>query len=227
MEETEEKVFSTSLYTQHQPKRANWRVFALTLSNSSLTKCMSETAVIDKKEVATSEWNKNDKIVKKGMKAFVEVGLALAKIKKEKLYKEGGFESFRDYVADRIDMSEQQARKVQKAAEIANDFKLAGVKELPTHESQIRALSKLKESSQRKEVWIQAVETAGDGVVSAKHVLNTAKRLYPHRYEPTEKAKKREAQEIRDLKKIRKSLEDAGLTEALELFNKLNGKRLQ
>ena len=189
-----------------------------------------ETAIVSEeqsKELAVQEeWKKQDDKVKKGAKAFVQVGLALTKIKKEKLYKEGGYNTFADYVADRIDMSEQQTRKLRSAADVAEQLRLSGVKVLPTHESQIRALTKFKKDKTKyKEIWVKAVATA-ENEVSAKHVLTTAKELYPESYEPTDAAAKKAQEKIDNLKLIQMSLKDAGLKEALELFEAEHKKAL-
>lgn len=163
-------------------------------------------------------WQTEDSKVKKGAKAFIQVGLALTKIKKEKLYKLGGYKTFGEYVADRIDMSEQQTRKIRNAAEIAKGLKLSGEKVLPTHESQIRALAKFKDDkSKYREIWAKAVGTA-ENEVSAKHVLKTAKGLYPEAFKATDNAIKKEQERIDNLRLIHMALKNANLVDVAQLF---------
>lgn len=118
-----------------------------------------------------------DARVVKGVQTFVEVGKALAEIRDSRLYRKD-YATFEDYCADR-DISRPRAYQLMSAAGIAEDLSTR-VDTPPTTEKQIRPLSRL-EPDERGEAWSEAVATAPNGKVTAKHVEEVvARRMEPN-----------------------------------------------
>ncbi|MCH7225040.1 DUF5131 family protein [Haloferula sp. A504] len=131
-----------------------------------------------KKELTSEEkadFRKLDSKVRKGMRAFFEVGSALAEIRERKLWRAGDFNSWDEYCKQYEDLSKTHANRLIKATQIAGHLAEAvpvGAGEkvvLPTAESQVRPLARLKNRDQQSEVWAEAVKRDG-GVPSAKTV---------------------------------------------------------
>lgn len=112
-------------------------------------------------------------IIESGLKTFVEVGNALSEIRDNLLYRVD-HDTFEDYCVDKWEMKKSYAHYLIKSADIAKNLstivdKSENNHNLPTNEAQVRPLTKLKPEEQ-KEVWKEAVETAPNGKVTAKHV---------------------------------------------------------
>jgi hypothetical protein len=107
-----------------------------------------------------------EKVIEKGMNHFVEVGTALMIIRDEKLYKDT-FRTFKEYCKERWGFSRIQAYRLIKAYNVSGNLLPMGNK--PTSERQLRPLTHL-EPEQQKQVWNQAVKTAPNGKVTARHV---------------------------------------------------------
>lgn len=185
--------------------------------------------------VEVSAWDEQDAIVKRGAKEFVKVGLALIEIRKSKLYEEGGFKSFGDYVKDRIDMSEQQTLKLRNAAQIYIELEKEGVEVLPTKESQIRVLAKFKKSKykeDRKKIWQESVNEAKEKgtPVTAKLVEAKAREIVPERFVVSDKAAQKAKQDTQDrikgLKQVLAYLETCQQQHLIDVFKSEHGKEL-
>ncbi len=112
-------------------------------------------------------------VIESGLKTFVEVGNALSEIRNGLLYRVD-YDTFEDYCVDRWGMKRAYADRLIKSAEVANNLTPMGAKSENNHnppisERQVRPLTKL-EPDEQKEVWKEAVETAPNGKVTAKHV---------------------------------------------------------
>lgn len=114
--------------------------------------------------------------IDRGLTTFVEVGAALAEIRERRLYRET-HGTFEDYCRERWQMSRSYAHRIIESAQVvANVQTLPIGNTAPATESQARPLAKL-EPEQQREVWREAVETAPEGKVTAKHVSATVERI--------------------------------------------------
>ena len=114
-------------------------------------------------------------------KAFYEAGLAFREIREKRLYKIEGFNSFENYLKEKWGKSKSHANYLIDAAKIISEDLLpisSGKVPLPTTETQVRPLKKLK-PEERQEVWRKACETAPNGKVTETHVKNVKNELYP------------------------------------------------
>lgn len=122
-----------------------------------------------------------ERVIADGLRTFVEVGRALARIRDEELYK-AEHSTFEAYCKARWDLSRPRAYQLIDSADIVStmvDNKLPP----PTNERQARELAKLPEAEQ-PEAWAEAVETAPAGVVTAKHVATVVAKRLPERKPP-------------------------------------------
>jgi hypothetical protein len=110
-----------------------------------------------------SEFKRLDKIVRKGVEAFMECGKALIEIQDKKLWRAGGWPTWEDYCLQVAGLSKSYAHRIINATRVA----LALPGELPignsvapVSESQIRPLLKLAEPEQQGQAWAAAVEKA-------------------------------------------------------------------
>jgi hypothetical protein len=112
--------------------------------------------------------------------AFYEAGLAFREIQEKRLYKLEGFKSFENYIKEKWGKTRAHAYNLITAAVISEDlFPIISEKvPLPTAETQVRPLTKLK-PGERREVWRKACETAPNGKVTAAHVEKVKNELYP------------------------------------------------
>lgn len=121
--------------------------------------------------IQTSELAELERVISDGLRTFVEVGRALAKIRDGKLYQGEGFKSFEAYCRERWEMSRVQAHRLVKSAEVASNLlPIGNTVPLPTTESQVRPLTAIPEPEQQAAAWQEAVATAPEGKVTAKHV---------------------------------------------------------
>ena len=112
-------------------------------------------------------------VIERGLKSFIDVGNALLTIRDNRLYKDG-HATFEDYCRERWGMVRRQADRLISAAETVEILRPIGL--IPESESQARPLTRLPVEDQPI-VWQQAVDTAPNGKVTAKHVeeiLSTA-----------------------------------------------------
>lgn len=108
-----------------------------------------------------------EQVIASGLRTFVDVGHALTVIRDGDLYK-ATHKTFELYCADRWQFSKSRASQLITAAEaVVNVYH--GKLPAPDNERQARELAKLAPKDQPK-AWAEAVKTAPDGVVTAKHV---------------------------------------------------------
>jgi hypothetical protein len=111
--------------------------------------------------------------IERGLSNFIEVGNALLEIRRSRLYRSTN-ESFEQYCKEKWSMSETHANRLIQAGEFANNVKDTPMGVLPQTERVARPLASLPKDKQQ-EVWTQAVETAPNGKVTAKHVEEVKK----------------------------------------------------
>lgn len=112
------------------------------------------------------ELAQHEAVIERGLQTFVEVGQALLAIRDGRLYRQD-HATFEDYCRERWGMSRVHAHRTIEAALVAENLLPMG--NIPTNERQARPLTALEPDEQR-EVWQEAVETAPNGRVTAKHV---------------------------------------------------------
>ncbi len=113
-----------------------------------------------------------EETIKAGAKTFIEVGNALLTIRDERLYRRE-FGTFEDYCNTRWDMGRNRANRLIAAAETVQNLVPMGT--TPDNERQARPLAGLPPDEQAS-AWQEAVETAPDGKVTAKHVQEVVDR---------------------------------------------------
>jgi len=129
---------------------------------------MAETALTssDRKELARLE-----QTIERNLLSFYEVGLALLRIRAERLYRET-HKTFETYCKDRWDLSRPYAYQLMAGAEARRDLSaIADI--LPTTETQARPLTRIEEPERRAEAWREAIELAheeGLDAPLARHV---------------------------------------------------------
>jgi hypothetical protein len=117
-----------------------------------------------------------EQVIADGLKTFVDVGQALARIRDEKLYR-ATHKTFEAYCRERWDFTRVRAHQLIKAAEVSENVNHGLQNPIP--ERQTRELSKLKEPEQQREAWQEAVDTAPEGKVTAKHVAAVVAKRVP------------------------------------------------
>jgi hypothetical protein len=113
----------------------------------------------------------DEAIIYKGLNTFVEVGLALARIKDGKKYRAAGFSTFKEYCQESWDMSNPRAYQIISASEVVKKMS-TNVDILPNSEAQVRPLLKIKDPVKQRIAWQKAVETAPNGKPTQKHVAS-------------------------------------------------------
>lgn len=144
---------------------------------------MNALAKTEQSELAACE-----EVIERGRGTFIEVGNALLKIRDGKLYRVT-HRTFELYCQERWEMSRKHAHRMIESAGVVANLTPIGDKSLrpqiehlnnpatwktpnaytPKSESVIRPLTKLPPAAQQ-EVWHEAVETAPEGKVTARHV---------------------------------------------------------
>jgi hypothetical protein len=134
--------------------------------------------------VQSADLARLEQIISDGMRTFVDVGRALARIRDEKLYQET-HATFEAYCRERWEFTRSYAHRLIGAAGVVANWQ----HELPppANEAQARELAKLP-AEQQAEAWAEVVEAAPAGAVTAKLVADVvAKRLPPAKAKPKAK----------------------------------------
>lgn len=108
-----------------------------------------------------------EEVIQRGLATFIEVGEALTTIRNGRLYK-STHKTFEEYCRGKWGMTRMRASQLIGAAEVVSNVN-HGLQAAPASERVTRPLAKLPAETQR-EVWKEAVETAPEGKVTAKHV---------------------------------------------------------
>lgn len=129
-----------------------------------------------------AELGRYEKVIERGIDAFMDVGSALIAIRDDKLYR-ATHGTFEDYCRARWDMSRSYAYRTIGAAEVIENLSPIG-DILPVNEAQTRPLVKL-EPEQQREAWADAVEHAPDGKPTAAAVTKAAAKFSEPKATPT------------------------------------------
>ncbi len=172
------------------------------------TKMAESLTVIEK-----TEFGQLEEIIQNGLRTFYEVGFALTKIRNNRYYRET-HRTFEQYCKERWGFKKAHAYRLIASSEVRQN--LSPIGDITGSESVLRPLVHLPPEKQR-EVYEEAIKSAPDGKVTAKHIeelvwklpLDVANQKYSQKvespiYEP--KNNKPHIQELCDETKT-KSLE--------------------
>ncbi len=124
-------------------------------------------------------------IIERGLKTFVEVGAALRTIREGKLYR-NSYGTFEEYCRQRWGWNASRSRQLISASEVVAQLESVTMV-TPTNERQARELAKV-EPEQRVEVWESVVSEADGAPITAKKVMEAAKRITAPLAEPDTEA---------------------------------------
>lgn len=124
---------------------------------------------------------KYEKAIRDGLQSFIDVGRALLAIREEQLYLSQA-NTFDDYCRQKWGWSRSYACKLIRSMEAADD--VAEVETpmgtmVPANERVAREIAALDSPEQRADVWSKAVESSGNGKVTAAQVREVREELYP------------------------------------------------
>jgi len=132
-------------------------------------------------ELVNCELLELETIIENGLKTFVDVGLALMKIKEKKLYRQE-YGTFEEYCKSRWSISRSYGWRLIESAKVIENLLPTG-NILPINEKQVRHLSGLTPEKQ-VEVWQGLLKTHGDpdsiteedvkGAIGKPHVINNS-----------------------------------------------------
>jgi hypothetical protein len=107
-------------------------------------------------------------VIAQGLRTFVDVGVALLKIRDDRLYK-AEWTTFEAYCRDRWNLSERRSYQLMDAATVTENLKNFSGLSQPEREAHAAPLTVL-EPAQQPIAWQRAVESAPAGKVTAAHV---------------------------------------------------------
>jgi len=118
-------------------------------------------------------------IIHRNFKAFYVVGCALAEIRDKKLYRET-HKTFEVYCRERFEIARTTAYQYIETSTVMDNLRncpqCGQIEYLPANEAQVRPLTRL-EPEKQIDAWKEAVETAPDGRVTAKHVSSVVREI--------------------------------------------------
>jgi len=131
--------------------------------------------IFEDKDLAISEQERLaelENVISKNFQAFYVVGCALAEINASRLYRQT-HETFEAYCRERFEIARRTAYRYIEAStamdNLRNCAQIGHIEHLPANEAQVRPLTRL-ESEKQVDAWKEAVTSAPDGHVTAKHV---------------------------------------------------------
>jgi len=114
--------------------------------------------------------------IEKDKKAFYRIGMALVEIRDSRLYREE-YGTFEEYCRDRWELSIRYANKLMLATKTMDSLQSTPIGVLPANEAQVRPLTKLETAEAQQEAWETVVETAPEGVITARHVSKVVNQI--------------------------------------------------
>ena len=171
----------TQVSSDLQPLRNRGRGLDGMISDSSL-QVQPDMAIITGDEITLStqevdEFATCERIIERGLRTFLDVGVALLKIRDLRLYRVD-YATFEEYYRDRWSLERSQVYRLMDAAEVTRNLQNSPMGEfpLPANERQARPLVRLKDPAQQREAWHQAVSTA-NGRITADHVAMVVREI--------------------------------------------------
>ncbi|MEA5595697.1 hypothetical protein [Rivularia sp. UHCC 0363] len=147
-----------------------------------------DAEIVAAQELSLDEERDRYHLERKVERAFYEAGKALQELRNRRLYR-STHGTFEEYCRDRFGHSRQKSNYLIAAAGVYDNLTTNGCQNppiddlttnssqiLPTNERQVRSLTQL-EPEQQREVWQQAVETAGGKVPSGRIVKNIVQQI--------------------------------------------------
>jgi N6-adenosine-specific RNA methylase IME4 len=128
--------------------------------------------------IEKSELQQCETIIEEGLRTFVDVGGALLKIRDKKLYRQE-YSTFEEYCQSKWSISRPRAYQLIDSAKVIGNLSTF-VDKTPDNEAQARPLTKLGPEDQVK-AWAKVIETAPEGKITAKVVLEAAKEIQQER----------------------------------------------
>ena len=122
-----------------------------------------------------AELAQHERLIAQGLRAFVEVGLALCDVRDRRLYR-ATHQTFEDYCRDRWGIGRAHAYRLVAAAEVAEEMSPHG--DTPTTEAQARALQRLT-PPERAEVVRRVAAEGGFAAVTARRVVAVSREVAP------------------------------------------------
>lgn len=138
--------------------------------------------VTESSEIKLRKFRRLSDIAINGIRAFVEIGLALKEIRVHHLYKEDGHESWTAYCPKVLSVSKSYADRIILSAQIATHLEKQTVEGIapdlmiPHAESQVRPIGKVPKEFWVK-VWCQAIGVAG-GIPTQKDVASVVDEMF-------------------------------------------------
>ena len=128
-------------------------------------------------ELTDEEQSDRLHLERKVERAFYEAGRALKELRNRRLYR-STHKTFDEYCRDRFDYSRRKMDYLIAGSQVVDNLEMRtnGSQILPTSERQVRPLTKL-EPSQQREVWAEAVKTAGGKIPSGRIVKDIVQRI--------------------------------------------------
>ena len=102
---------------------------------------------------------KEERIIERGQRTFIEVGNALARIRDQGLYKAAAFDTFERYCSERWGFQRAHAYRLMEAAGVVTEVSPMG--DTPVNERQARALAAVP-TEERAQVWEEVQQVAAD-----------------------------------------------------------------
>lgn len=119
-------------------------------------------------QLALFTFEELEAVIERGIKTFVEVGLALLRIRDERLYRQKGYADFDSYCRRRWGWTYQRAHQMMQGARVA-ELTSTTVDSAPANEAQARELVPLlADEKALVDVWREVRETYGDKVTAEK-----------------------------------------------------------
>jgi len=121
-----------------------------------------------------TEWLRALKLLEKGWKTFVEVGLSLKKIRESRLYRED-HDSWEAFCRAVVGISKTEANRQIIDAEVVEALKapngVTGEEEallLPSNRAQARALARVKGADERQQLWKEIIAKSPGTPITAQ-----------------------------------------------------------
>jgi hypothetical protein len=125
------------------------------------------------------ELGRAERTIARGLKSFLAVGMALKKIRDERLYRQQ-YDTFEQYCIVRWELSRPRAYQLCAASEVMADLStIVDIGLLPESEAQTRPLTRLKDPAQWRRAWDTAVKLAAaeERPVTARDTEEGVRRL--------------------------------------------------
>lgn len=112
-----------------------------------------------------------EQVIENYRQSYVEAGQALRTIREARLYRDGGFSTFEDYVQDRSErwgFTKGRASQLESASDVFTKVNNLGLP-APLNERQARELVRIKDEDRQAEAWSEVIEKS-EGRPTAKLV---------------------------------------------------------